>query len=270
MKATHTGTPGKDWFLADGQYTFSGPPRLCRGELTLINDSDNKVKVRILETRAPARKRKGMQALEPQQIQLSARIPPHDTVRKRVNLKLPPGTPPGLYQATIPCGDRKTQITIEVHEYRKLRIEPKHLRVQGNSGDTISPTVVLRNLGNTPIAIDDVAMVWLREQWWIGRTLVYTLRDTGPEDTYEDFANRLLHSFRKSIVSPARIRLGPESEKQLAPGQSLTRKLTMTLPKGLRKGRRYLGFIKVNEEQFWLELYCGRHRTPQPEMQPGA
>lgn len=89
MKATHTGTPGKDWFLADGQCTFSGPPRQCRGELTLINDSDDKVKIRALETRAPARKRKGMQALEPQQIRFSAQIPPHDLIRKRVNLKLP-------------------------------------------------------------------------------------------------------------------------------------------------------------------------------------
>lgn len=270
MKATHTGSPGKDWFLADGQYTFSGPPRQCRGEITLINDSDDKVKVRTLETLAPSRKRKGMQALEPQQIRLSARIPPHDRVHKRVNLSLPPSTPPGLYQAIIPCGERKTRLTIEVHEYRKLRIEPKHLRVQGNSGDTVNATVVLHNLGNTPIAIDDVAMVWLREQWWIGRTLVYTLRETGPEDTYEDFANRLLHSFRKSIVAPARIRLEPESGKRLAPGQTLARTLTMTLPRGLRKGRRYLGFIKVNEERFWLELYCSRNGTLQPETQPSA
>lgn len=270
MKATHTGTPGKDWFLADGQCTFSGPPRQCRGELTLINDSDDKVKVRALETRAPARKRKGMQALEPQQIRFSAQIPPHDLIRKRVNLKLPPSTPPGLYQATIPCGGRKIQATIEVHEYRKLRVEPRHLRVRGNSGDTISPTVVLSNLGNTPIAIDDVAMVWLREQRWIGRTLVYTLRETEPDDTYEDFANRLLHSFRQSIVVPARIRMEPISGKLLAPGQSLTRKLTMTLPSGLRKGRHYLGFIKVNEDQFWLELHCSRNTAPQLETQPGA
>lgn len=270
MKGTHNGTPGTDWFLADEQCHFSGPPRDCRGEITLVNDTDDKVKVRALEARPPARKRKGMLALEPQSIRLSARIPPHGKVRVRATLALPLDTPPGVYQATIHCGARKTLITAEVDDYRELLIGPKHLRLQGNSGDTISHTLVLSNLGNIPIAIDDVAMIWLREHSWIGRSLVYTLRETGPEDTYEDFANRLLHSFRESIVAPARIRLEPESEQLLAPGQTLTRTLTMNLPKGLKKGRHYLGFIKVNEDQFWLELYCCRHRTPQPESQPGA
>lgn len=265
MKASYSGTPGTDWCLAEEEYTFSGPPQECQSELTLVNNSDNKVKVRLLEAKPPSRKRKGMQVLEPLQIILSARVPPHGEVRVPATLALPANTPPGVYQAAIPFGDKQTKVTVKVHEYRELMIEPTHLRLQGNSGETVSHILVLSNLGNTPISIEDVEMVWLREESWIDRSLIYALRESGPEDTYEDFANRLLHSFRESVVAPARLQLKPASDKPLAPGQSLTRTLTMVLPKGLKKGLRYLGFIEVNEDQLWLELYCNRTDVSQTE-----
>lgn len=256
MKGTHNGEPGTDWHLAAGPYFFSGTPGECRGELTFVNDSDNKIKVWALMTQPPARKRKDRLLLTPTRINLAARVPPHGEVRTQAALQLSPDTEPGLYQATVLCGEHKAPLEVEVLEHRELMIAPTHLRLRGASGETLSCSLTITNLGNVPIELGDVAMIWLRERDWIGRTLVYSLRETTETETYEDFANRLLHDLREAIIAPARIRLEPTMKAALAAGMTLERTLSITLPAGLKKGRRYLGFIKINDDRIWMELYC--------------
>ena len=154
-----------------------------------------------------------------------------------------------------------------VFEQSALLISPGHIRIRGRAGDCVSVPITISNEGNVPVALRDVGMVWLRERDWIGRTLVYALRETQEGDTYEDFANRLLHDFRRAIVSPARIQLTPTLDGPLAVGQCLTRTLDVTLPQGLQKGRLYMGFIKINETRIWLELYCDDR--PADSSKPG-
>lgn len=254
MKGTHTGEPGTDWRLAKGPFAFSGPPSHCVGELTLVNDSSAKVKVRRLTSMAPARIRKGREALADACLRLEARLPPHREVTVNATLDVDPRTPPGRYQTTLVCGRQKEQVEVEIEPDPDLEIQPNHLRLLGRSGERLVQTLRLHNRGNLPINLGDVAMVWLRERDWIGRTLVYSLRETSPEDNYEDFANRLLQNFRASLVVPARISLTPATV--LAPGEQLERSLALTLPRDIRKGRQYRGFIKINEYRIWMELHC--------------
>ena len=131
----------------------------------------------------------------------------------------------------------------------------------------------IRDRGNVPLGIKDVGMVWLREHDWIGRTLVYTLRETAPNDSLNDFGNRLLQTFRSEIIPPAKIKFEPTSHQKealdtLSPGNTVERNLNLTLPTALKKGRRYLGFIKINESRIWLEVYCsGSRSTKKKEKQ---
>lgn len=263
MRPAFNGEPGKDWYLAEGTYVFAGVPGDCLGEVTLVNCSDEKIRVRRLEARPPPRKRKGRQTLKGANLQLSARMRPGEVLRTEANFQVPPGTAPGQYDAVVPCGERKVRVEVTVFEHFALDVSPGHIRIQGQSGEAVSVPITITNEGNVPVALRDVGMVWLRERDWIGRTLVYALRETQESDTYEDFANRLLHDFRRAIVSPARIQLAPALDGPLAVGQCLTRTLEMTLPQGLQKGRLYMGFIKINETRIWLELYCdGRPVSP--------
>ncbi|WP_166263956.1 hypothetical protein [Marinobacter caseinilyticus] len=269
MKGTHSGEPGSDWHLTDGPYSFSGAPFECRGALTLVNNSDHKIKVRALATRPPQRYRKDSKPLAPTRMVLAARIAPHGESRTMAALQLPSSTPPGHYQTTVICGKQKTPVNVEVLAHQELMIEPTHLRLQGVSGQTLRCNITLSNLGNVPVDIGDVGMVWLREYDWIGRTLVYSLRETGPDESYEDFANRLLHDFRKQLIAPARIQFTPAIEASLSAGEAIERTLSLMLPAGLKKGRRYLGFIKINDDRVWLELYCtGSGRAIQAKRQP--
>lgn len=264
MKARHNGEPGSDWHLADGPFHFSGPPEACRGELGLVNDSDHKLKVRLLETRAVARPRKGHHALAPTAISLSARLPAGSEGRVPAQLQLARDTAPGRYQGTVVCGKQTERLEVEVLARRELTVEPTHLRVRGHSGQAVEQVLVLTNRGNVPIDLRDVAMIWLEEVNWAGRTLVYSLRASQPDDDWQAFANRLLQDFRREMVAPARIQLQPPMTGALAPGQRLERTLRLTLPGGLRKGRRYQGFIKLGERRIWMELYCDAGETAQP------
>lgn len=256
MKGPYTGEPGQDWWLTDGPYSFTGPPTSCVGALDLVNGSDDKVKVRALEVSPPRRKHKGCLPLEKASVTLEARVPPHGNTRVQARLQCDPHTPPGLYEGLLKVGNKTQPLQVEILENQALDLEPRHFWVRGTSGDVTACRLQLTNPGNVPIKLGKVAMVWLRERNWIGRTLVYSLRETKEQDSYEDFANRLLHNLRDSMVSPAILELDPQGEIELQPGQRLQRQLTIRLPAGLVKGRQYLGFIKINEYRIWMELYC--------------
>jgi hypothetical protein len=256
MKGPYSIEPGNEWHIAKGACTFYGPPKECQGQLTLVNTSDSKVKVRNLMTQPTTRLRKDWYALKPTHITLAARLQPHSQSCVMSSLKVPIDTTPGNYQASILCGQQKTPIEVIVLENREIMIEPRHFSLRGTSGETVSFQLAITNLGNVPITLGDVGMVWFREQDWIGRTLVYALRETAPNESLEEFGNRLLHRFHDEIVPTAKVQFEPSKINALPAGKSTSRTLSLALPVGLKKGRRYLGFIKINEERIWLEVYC--------------
>jgi hypothetical protein len=256
MKGPYSGEPGVDWHLSKESGVFYGPPSECLGQLTFINTSCSKIKIRCLNTEEATRKRKDCHSLKPSQINLYARIAPNSKSKVIAELQLPHDTAPGQYQASVVYGKEKYPIDITIIEHHEALITPSHSRLRGVSGDKVSCKLTITNFGNVAFELGDVGMVWLREYDWIGRTFVYSLRETSEEDSYEDFANKLLHNFHKDNIPPARIQFKPEKVISIAAGDSLVRTLILTLPPGLKKGRRYLGFIKINENKIWLEVYC--------------
>lgn len=256
MKGPYSGEPGVDWHLAKESGIFYGTPGECRGELTFINTSNSKIKVRSLHTQEATKKRKGCHSLKPTEISLFARVEPNSESKVMAALKLPTNTAPGQYQASLIYGKEQCPIDITIIEHHEILISPSHIRLKGASGDKISCQLSITNLGNVALELGDVGMIWLREYDWIGRTVVYALREINEDDSYEDFGNKLLQTFRNDIIPPARIEFESAKIVAIAAGETLVRNLTLTLPTSLMKGRRYAGFIKINENRIWLEVYC--------------
>lgn len=256
MKAPYSGEPGTDWLLSKESGSFYGPPNECRGELKLINTSDSKIKVRSLNTQTVSRTRKDCASLPPSIINLFARVAPNSESSVMAELHVPRDTKPGQYQAAVVYGKQKHPLEITIAEHHETLISPNHLRVKASSGDTVNCQVTISNLGNVPIELGDVGMVWLREHNWIGRTLVYSLREAEESEKFTDFTDRAFQNLKQSLIPPARIQFSPEKLDALPAGQSLLRKGSLTLPYGLMKGRRYSGFIKINESRIWLEVFC--------------
>ncbi len=255
MHGPHTGAAGSDWRLGPGPYQFSGPPSQCVGELELINLSDDKVKVSALETRPSGRSRRASQPLPATQLTLSARLPPHGAARVRAVLQLDPHLPPGTYQAQVISGDQQEALQIEVKEERELDVEPEEFILRGQAGESLSLPIVLTNEGNVPVAVDDLVKVWLQEREWIRRNLGRSLSESGDDDPYEEVANQLVRHLKTSMVAPQSGLFEPLPGGAVAPGEQITRTLTITVPDGVG-GRMYLGFIEFDEYLIELQLYA--------------
>ncbi|WP_020405577.1 hypothetical protein [Hahella ganghwensis] len=256
MKTAYTGEPGHDWQLGKGPFRFTGKPGECTGELTFANHSDDKIKIRQLNLEAVSDKRRKTPTLTSAVLSMQLRLPPQSTSSTQALLTLDPATPPGNYEVRLTCGKQSEIIQVQVLENTSLSLNPTHIHMRGASGDKLSCNIQIANTGNVPLAIGEVGMVWFRERHWIGRTLVYSLREAADNEDYETFANRLLHDFKSSIIPPVSIHMEPTKEESLGPAARVERTLTFTAPAGLQKGRTYQGFVKINMTRIWLELYC--------------
>ncbi len=256
MKAAYTGEPGLDWRLEKGPFEFVGRPGECVGELTFSNPTNDKVKIRRINLEAISDKRRKTPTLESAELSMQLRLQPHSVGVTKALLEFDPRTAPGEYEVKCCCGDQTEVIKVQVLENPALAVNPTHTLLRGASGDTLTCRVRIENPGNVPMQVSDAGMIWLRERNWIGRTLVYSLREAAEDDNYEAFANRLFRDFKQSMVPPASVRLEPKQDELLAPGDGIDKTLTLTAPPGLEKGRTYLGFIKINMTRIWLELYC--------------
>jgi len=225
------------------------------GELVLINQSADKVKVSALEARPAGRSRRSAHALPATQLILSARVPPRSEARARAVLQLDSHLPPGSYQAQVVCGDQKEALQIEVEEARELTVEPDAFVLRGQAGETLALPIVLSNEGNVPVAVDDLVKVWLEEREWIRRNLGRSLSEGDADDTYEDVANRLLHHLRSSMVAPQGGLFEPLPGGAVAPGEQITRTLPITVPAGTG-GQMFIGFVEFDEYLIELQLYA--------------
>ena len=256
MRVDFTGTPGTDWQLVGGTYTFSGPPDDCTGTLTLRNLSMQRVRIRRLETQLPSRGRRGLEALAPTDVRLRVTLLPDSETQATTRLDLPDHTPPGRYMAHLKVGDEKATLEIDVEPTRVLELDPEDILLVGRAAETIPFTVNLFNAGNIPINILSMAPVWLTEEDWNRRILASALQDAGENEDFATFAQRLLDKARQDIPAPAQLTVNPQPEFELAPGGSVDVALALTLPDNLVAGREYSGIVRINEETVELEVFC--------------
>lgn len=253
MKGMHSAPPEKAWHLGEGPFIFSGIPPACSGELELINTSDQKVKVRTI----PAVHKEGPVAGVLGEVQLAASIAPHSRVRVPAHFRLDPRTPPGTYKTSLSCGKQREATVVHVHENNGFKVDPRRIFLHGSAGDVLSRMLVIRNTGNVAFSVPDVSMVWLEEQDWLGRTVVYALRESPKSEGHQQFFDRVLEELRSTMVPATRV-LFESKQSEIKPGDMAQVLLKLTLPKELKKGRTYLGFIKIPTRRLWLEIECNR------------
>ena len=240
--------------FGEGPFIFSGRPPICMGALIMGSTSNETVRIRALATEH--REDKKLAPLGFGQIKVQARLAPGSLGAVPAYFQIAPYTEPGIYKTSIPWGKKRMQIEVHVQENPQLSIAPTRVHLRGAGGDQLSHTLVIHNPGNITHTLDKVALVWLEEQDWVGRTLVDTLRKSPDKEMHQAFLDRLLDEFRKSALPPVRVALKYEAP-ELRPGDTRVVQLELTLPlERLNKGRTYRGFIKLMGKRLWLEVVC--------------
>ena len=257
---TDTAATESAWQLGKGPFIFIGMPPICRGEIELKNKSDRKIKIRGITTTDHASG--SMAARGFGEVKIRTRLAPLAQALRPAHFSIDQHTPPGTYRTKIVTGKQREPAVIHVLENPDFRVTPSRIVTKGGSGDQLEHVLVIHNHGNVTHTLHDIGMVWLEEEDWVGRTFVYTLRES-PDKTegHQPFLDRVMGEFHKSMIPPVRVRLRYD-DKEIKPGDTREVFLSMVLPDGLKKGRTYFGFIKLMGKRLWVEVRCTRSPKP--------
>jgi len=262
--------PGDGWRVTSERLVLRGPPPHLKGDVSLVNESDEKLRVRTLAVRlaTPATGgtspyadgtttdgRPGAPALAAgASLQLGVRLAPRDSTRVRASLTIDRHTPPGRYTVDAE-GFAAGGVELEVLERLAVELSPPRLELRGAPGETLAATLVAYNRGNVPVAIPPLALVHLEERFWMGRSLVYVLREAGRDTTHQAFLDRLLGELKATDTRPMRVEV-KEGGDTLDPGQTVTLHLQMQLPDELHKGRDYVRSISFMHARLFVAVTC--------------
>jgi hypothetical protein len=233
--------PGEAWRLGQGPFIFSGVPPLCVGAVDLINDSDEKVRVRRIPV--VGHKDQASSSLGLNELRVTTPLLPHQRTRARAFFRLHPYTPPGTYTAHLSCGSQQVPVTVHVWERAGVQVDPGQIRLCGEAGETLSTMVVVTNDSNIARSHREVALVFLEERNWIGRSLVFALRETKEDEGHQACLDRVVHELKISLARPARVTIRTDFS-ELQPGEKVEVELDIALPAELVKGRTYFGSTK--------------------------
>jgi len=249
----HTAPPGDAWRLGAGPFIFTGAPPLCAGHLDLVNDSEEKVKVRGIPV--VGHRDRALEGFGLGELRVGARLAPRDRTRVRAHFILDLRTPPGTYTADLSCGGQREPVVVHVLENPAIQVEPSVIRLRGAGGDVLEALVVVTNSGNVTETPRELALVFLEERNWVGRSLVYALRETKRDGGHQEYLDRLLRELQATLTRPTRVTIhGDVSE--IPPGQVREVRLEIALPDELTKGRTYFGSTPFMSSELSFEVEC--------------
>jgi hypothetical protein len=243
------------WRLGPGPFLFSGVPPMCMGSVDLINDSDEKIRIRRIPVVGYEHEDDAVRRLGLSELRVAALLAPQHRTRARAFFRLDPSTPPGTYEASLSRGEQSERIVVHVWEKHGVRVDPGEIRLRGAADQVVRTSVVATNEGNVTETLRDVALVFLEERDWVGRSAVVAMRDTKDEEGHTAYLDRVLHELKNSLVRPMRINLHFETPN-LEPGETRQIALELTLPSELRKGRTYFGSTKFASTKLIFKVDC--------------
>jgi len=248
----HSAPPEKAWRLGKGPFIFSGTPPACTGSLELENITDQKVKIRAIPAVSDKKEHTGNIFTE---ARLVASIKPRTSIKVPAHFQIRQDTPSGIYKSSLSCGKQREEVIIHVFDNYNYTIEPDRIFMRGSAGATLSQSAIITNTGNVTIELPEVSVIWFEEQDWIGRTFVYALRESTEGEGYQKFLDRVMGEFRSEMIASTRVKVDSKPG-EIKPGMIAQVLLTVMLPKELKKGRTYVGFMKIPGRRLWFEIEC--------------
>ena len=138
---------------------------------------------------------------------------------------------------------------------RALHVRPSFVRLKAAAGAEISAElIVLESAATSRTGSRPRAVVFFEESYWVGRALVFALREADADEGVQRYLDRVVHELRATMAPTTTIvYLHPASE-HLAPGQETMVRIAATLPVELAKGRTYVATFALAGTDVRIEI----------------
>jgi hypothetical protein len=237
------------WRLGEDPLVFSGTPPLLSGEIELINEGEEKIAPKRLE--AYFDRQDGIHA----DLRVPGRLAAKSRTRVRAQFIVNRDTRPGTYHGSVRAGGQTAPATVHVFERKAATVAPSVLQFAGAPGDHVELHASITNNGNVTHALAKSGVIFFEEANWVGRSLVFALREASAEEGVQRYLDRVLRELLDSVVSTTKVAIGT-SQHTLEPGATLQLRLAFTLPDRLTKGRTYGTWLPIAGTQITFELLC--------------
>ena len=236
----------------DKPLVFAGPPRAVRGELRLLNTTDDKVIIHTpLMRAAPAARAKAAAAAVaplPDAVPLRRIIVRGGQTRVvPLMLNLAPTTPPGTYHAEIDVDGHLQPVVVHVTEDVAFSIEPSTVVVPNRPGEKVKKQIIVTNSGNVAVSMKSIGAVVLDDELAHCKALRGALRDVGAKMTkLDDFVTALGRRYH-DLYETLTLKVQNENTT-VDPGDTQAVDLTITVPEKLNARTRYTGYAAVSTQ----------------------
>jgi hypothetical protein len=216
-----------------------GAPPLITGTIDVVNETAESARIpRARVVLDPGGGGTGV----PGALRVQGRALPGMRSRLDVYLTVEAGTPPGTYHTELDALGAKRPVDVRVLEHVDVRVTPSSIQVRAAAGEAIAADLVVTNHGNVEQTLPRAAVVFFEESAWLGRSLVFALRDTGADEGWQRYGDHLVHELRTTMAETTAVQL-TAPVASLPPGGETLVHLAATLPGSLAKGRTYLAFF---------------------------
>ena len=168
-----------------------------------------------------------------------------------LQLRLPPRTPPGRYEAAIDVDGTKRPVVVEVEPEIELQIVPDQLTLRAAAGGHVPVNLTFVNAGNVAVEIRRAYAFGIFASGGLERALHRMYADERPEGV-----GRLDYLFDKLADEHGglvRVDIGAGSG-QLGPGEAREVRATFRLPEQLTRGRTYTGTWPLHDVRYYVRL----------------
>jgi hypothetical protein len=187
-----------------------------------------------------------------------------------LKIAVDPATPPGEYTVDLELAGGTRQAVLHVAEDFDLSVQPTEIVVENRPGEVQSKQLIVTNDGNVPFIVGEIGDVVLEDE------LIFCRAGRIAVEPWADRLDARLEDLVVDIIKAARDESGRATnmvvhnaagEVQVAPGQTVTVPLEVTVPEGLHRNSRYQGVTPLFTADLVFNVVPSRGRAkPAPQL----
>ena len=228
--------------IEDDEIILNGPPSSLRGSFFISNKNDETLFIRDLPL-SPSKEGNDVPGMA-SSIKFTTSLKAGEGRIHRLSHKLPPTTPPGIYESTLQVGGTVKKVKMIVQPNIQIDVHPLDIYFTGViPGESYYTELSFANTGNMQFKVPDIKHVTTLDADYLCRATSLAMREKGGEG-FTATMDELTKNIHKEMAGWAIVNL-EESGRVLEPGERIQLHFKITLPEDVDSNRDYEGTVRL-------------------------